>query len=230
LLNGIAWIQSGMAGKFLVGGSESPLTPFTIAQMKALKIYAGDQAGNQKGQAYPCRSLDLEKTTNSMILGEGASVACLEKGVVEGALAVIEGVGYATEPLEHSVSLSTDAVCFQRSMQMALQQGATADIDVIVMHAPGTIKGDKAEWNAIQKVFGQHVPAVTGNKWKLGHTFATSGMLSLEMALLMLQHQKFVPVPFIEYARTPKTINRVMVNAVGFGGNAVSVLLAYPPV
>ena len=40
MLNGIAWINSGMCNKFLVGGSEAPLTPFTIAQMKALKIYS----------------------------------------------------------------------------------------------------------------------------------------------------------------------------------------------
>ena len=40
LLNGVAWLQSGKQIKFLVGGSEAPLTPFTIAQMQALKIYA----------------------------------------------------------------------------------------------------------------------------------------------------------------------------------------------
>jgi 3-oxoacyl-(acyl-carrier-protein) synthase len=40
LLNGIAWLQAGMADRFLVGGSEAPLTAFTIAQMQALKIYA----------------------------------------------------------------------------------------------------------------------------------------------------------------------------------------------
>ncbi|MGB5500014.1 MAG: beta-ketoacyl synthase N-terminal-like domain-containing protein, partial [Maribacter sp.] len=40
LLNGVAWLKSGMASKFLVGGSEAPLTPFTLAQMKAMRIYA----------------------------------------------------------------------------------------------------------------------------------------------------------------------------------------------
>ena len=40
LLNGVAWLNSGMADKFLIGGSEAPLTPFTIAQMKAMKIYS----------------------------------------------------------------------------------------------------------------------------------------------------------------------------------------------
>ncbi len=228
MLNGIAWIHSGMADKFLVGGSEAPLTPFTIAQMKALKIYSTVEEQPQKEQQYPCRSLDLDKNTNSMVLGEGASVACLEKGEVEGALAFIEGVGYATEPLEHSVSLSTDAICFQRSMQMAMGPAAPGDIDVIVMHAPGTMKGDGAEWNAIQKVFGREIPFLTGNKWKIGHTFAASGMLSVELAAGMLQHQKFIPVPFLNYPDTPKSIRRVMVNAVGFGGNAVSILLAAP--
>ena len=40
LLNGVAWINSGMSDKFLVGGSEAALTDFTIAQMQALKVYA----------------------------------------------------------------------------------------------------------------------------------------------------------------------------------------------
>ncbi len=42
ILNGAAWLQAGMADKFLVGGSEAALTPFTIAQMKAMKIYASE--------------------------------------------------------------------------------------------------------------------------------------------------------------------------------------------
>ncbi|MCK5441920.1 MAG: beta-ketoacyl synthase, partial [Maribacter sp.] len=106
LLNGVAWLKSGMADKFLVGGSEAPLTPFTIAQMKAMRIYA---KGNS---SYPCRAMDLKKPHNTMILGEGASVACLELGIKENTLAVIEGIGYATEPLVHNTSISTDAVCF----------------------------------------------------------------------------------------------------------------------
>ena len=55
LLNGVAWIRSGMSDKFLVGGSEAPLTDFTIAQMKALKIYSRDNG------EFPSRALDLTK-------------------------------------------------------------------------------------------------------------------------------------------------------------------------
>ncbi|QLG45604.1 beta-ketoacyl synthase N-terminal-like domain-containing protein [Costertonia aggregata] len=232
LLNGVAWLKGGMADKFLVGGSEAPLTPFTIAQMQALKVYAKfdesvtGQTGIAYGQRYPCLALDLNKSQNTMVLGEGASVACLEKGVSKNALAVIEGIGYATEPLEHNVSISTDAQCFQRSMKMALGTIDPAEIDVIVMHAPGTVKGDAAEYAAIKKVFCNKLPFLTTNKWKVGHTFGASGMLSVELAILMLQHQQPVKVPFLTYDHIPDKIRKIVVNAVGFGGNAVSVLLS----
>ena len=219
ILNGVAWMKSGMAKKFLVGGSEAPLTPFTIAQMRALKIYASEENND-----YPCRALDLNKQKNSMILGEGAGVACLEYGIRKNSLAIIEGLGFATEALEHNISLSTDAQCLQDSMSMALGNLHPKEIDIIVMHAPGTIKGDAAEYSAIKKIFGNSLPALTTNKWKLGHTFGASGILSIEMATLMLQHQRFFGVPFMS-SRSPKKINRVLVNAVGFGGNAVSILL-----
>ena len=218
MLNGIAWINSGMSNKFLVGGSEAPLTAFTVAQMQALKIYS------REANKYPCRALDLDKTKNSMILGEGASVACLEQGKKDNALAVIENIGFATEVLEHNASLSTNAKCFQRSMTMALGNLSPNDIDIIVTHTPGTIKGDIAEVNAIKKVFGNNYPALTTNKWKLGHTLGSSGMLNIEMALLMLQNQKFIQLPFAG-SKAPGQIKKVLINAVGFGGNAVSILL-----
>ncbi len=220
ILNGVAWLNSGMSSKFLVGGSEAPLTGFTIAQMQALKVYANNN------DEYPCQSFNLKKKQNTMVLGEGASVACLEQGERNNALAVIKGIGYATEILEHNISISTEATCFQKSMNMALEEISPDNIDVVVMHAPGTIKGDGSEYMAIKKVFGNKLPFLTTNKWKLGHTFATSGMLSLEMAILMLKHQKAIEVPFAEKQNHPKKFKNILVNAVGFGGNAVSILVS----
>ncbi|WP_421811008.1 beta-ketoacyl synthase N-terminal-like domain-containing protein [Flagellimonas sp.] len=226
VLNGVAWIQSGMTDKFLVGGSEAPLTPFTIAQMQALKVYSKVPSRAESKDDFPCKAMDLDKTKNTMVLGEAAGMACLEKGEKENAMAFIEGVGYATEPLQHSVSVSADAECFQDSMQMALGKLDPSEVDVIVMHAPGTIKGDISEYNAIQKVFCNKTRFLTTNKWKVGHTFGASGSLSLELAVLMLNHQRPISIPFVTYQALPKTINKVMVNAVGFGGNAVSILLS----
>lgn len=220
VLNAVAWLQSGMATHFLVGGSEAPLTEFTIAQMQALKIYA------KTDSEYPCQALNLEKTKNSMVLGEGAAVACLEIAEKQNALAYIIGIGYATDDIQHNISISDEATCFQKSMKMALQNIDEREVDVIVMHAPGTLKGDASEFKAIEKVFGAKMPLVTTNKWKIGHTFGASGMLSIEMAILMMQKNIFIGVPFTAIKNEEKTIRKVLVNAVGFGGNAVSILLA----
>lgn len=220
LLNGVAWLRAGMVDKFLVGGSEAPLTGFTVAQMQAMKIYS------KENQEYPCRAFDLEKKQNTLILGEGAAVCCLELGKKENALALIEGIGYATEILVHNTSISAEATCFQKSMQMALENTSLTEVDAIVMHAPGTKAGDLSEYKAIQKIFGEDMPFLTTNKWKMGHTFGASGMLSLELALLMLQHQEFIEVPYIAKQKSRGSIKKVLVNAVGFGGNAVSILLS----
>ncbi|MGY5353310.1 beta-ketoacyl synthase N-terminal-like domain-containing protein [Wenyingzhuangia sp. IMCC45467] len=219
VLNGVAWINSGMSDKFMVGATEAPNTPFTIAQMQAIKIYA-----ESISDSYPCKALDLKKVRNTMCLGEGAAVFCLEKGLKNNALAFIESVGYGTEKLTHNVSVTDEAECFQNSMKMALKN-LEGNIDVVVMHAPGTIKGDLSEIKAIEKVFGKKQPAITSNKWKIGHTLGASGSLSMELAMLMLKNQKFIGIPYLLDLKEPTKIERIMVNAVGFGGNAVSIVL-----
>ncbi|WP_031427022.1 beta-ketoacyl synthase N-terminal-like domain-containing protein [Flavimarina sp. Hel_I_48] len=221
LLNGVAWLQAGMCDKFLVGGSEAALTPFTIAQMQAMKTYSRASANSN----FPCLAFDLKKTENTMVLGEGSASVCLEIGEMPNALAYVAGVGYATEKLKHAVSISAEAECFQKSMQMAIADADSPSIDAVVMHAPGTMLGDSSEFKAINAIFGENMPLLTTNKWKIGHTFGASGLLSLDLAIYMLQTQQFVDVPFVSPQAKFKKLDTVLVNAVGFGGNAVSILL-----
>ena len=111
-------------------------------------------------------------------------------------------------------------------MKMALGKMKSEEIDVVITHSPGTIQGDLSEMKAIEIVFANHLPLLTNNKWKIGHTFGASGMLSVEMALLMLQHNQFIQVPFLKSQPQIRPLKKIMVNAVGFGGNAVSIVLS----
>jgi 3-oxoacyl-(acyl-carrier-protein) synthase len=219
ILNGIAWLNSGMSNKFMVGGSEAANTAFTIAQMKALKIYSSRE------DDLPCQSLKFDKTENTMVLGEGAAIFCLQKEKPKSNCTKITGYGFATEIVNHSASISTNADCFQKSMAMALNN-FEGNIDAIVMHAPGTIKGDSSELNAIKAVFNENIPALTSNKWKIGHALGASGAFSLEMAILMLQNQLLIESPFYNNKVKPKNLKNILVNAVGFGGNAVSIIVS----
>lgn len=219
LVNAVAWLHADMAEAFLIGGSEAALTPFTLAQMKALKIY-GDAAA-----PYPSQPLLSSKEKSTMVLGEGAAVFALEKGSSPHALATIRGIGYASEPITHPVAISADAEALRRSMQQALEGIDPTEVDVVIPHATGTLKGDQAEYLALAEVFGTNLPLLTSHKWKIGHTFAASGALAMEMAILMLQQQHFLPIPYLP-APPERPLKNILINATGFGGNAVSVLIS----
>lgn len=222
IANAAAWLQAGFCTRFLAGGSEAPLTPFTIAQMKALKIYSA------LDQEYPCRSMDLKKEQNSMILGEAAACFCLELNS-EKAIGFITGIGFGTEIISHGASLSENALCLQKSMQMALEGHDPGSIDALIMHSPGTILGDSSEMTAIETIFGKNKPLLTGNKWKIGHTFGASGAMSLEMALLMLKNDHFIQVPYLPLQKQSKSLQKILINAAGFGGTAFSILIENNP-
>ena len=221
ILNGKAWIDSGMTQRFIAGGSEASLSDFTTAQMRALRIYS-----KEKGQ-YPCLPLQSNKKNNSMVLGEGSAVFCLEKDARQDRIATIQGVGFASERIEHNTSLSANADCLSKSMKMALQNAQLSGVDSIVMHAPGTIRGDESEVNAIKNLFGNDIPHLISTKHQTGHTFGASGALSIELAILMLKKQQSVLLPYPSIGgKNLNELNHVMVNSTGFGGNAVSIILS----
>jgi 3-oxoacyl-[acyl-carrier-protein] synthase II len=169
-----------------------------------------------------------------MILGEGAAVFALEKATgaeaAQGKAVVIESVGCAFEKISSPTGISEEANALQKSMQMALRnQRSGAAVDLVLLHAPGTVMGDSAELRAVSKVFGHDLPNLFSNKWKIGHTFAASAPLSVELAILAIQHQLELEFPYPNLARNkPRAIRKVMVNAAGFGGNATSIILSSP--
>jgi 3-oxoacyl-[acyl-carrier-protein] synthase II len=232
LANGFAWLKAGMAEKFLAGGTEAPLTPFTIAQMKALGIYSE----TTEPVLYPCRPHNPEKR-NTFVLGEGAAVFALEKvpfSVLKKqaeAPFILEGIGFGVEQIKSKTGISEDGLHFQKAMWNALKSTDPEEpIDLVIMHAPGTAAGDAAEMKALEQVFGAgNVPPVTSNKFLLGHTLGASGALSLEYALYIFKHQHFLNFPHASKLSTKpaRPIKRILINAAGFGGNAAALVVRY---
>jgi len=218
VLNACAWIESGRCDRFLAGGTEAPLTPFTFGQMNALRLCA-----RPAFKEFPCRALDLEKKENTMVLGEGAAIFCLEKDP-DNPLAWLAGLGFGTEETPSPSGISPDGKCLRDSMEMALRDSGNPQIDVVVTHSPGTVRGDAAEKAALDQVFGKEMPR-TNNKWMIGHTLGASGGLSLEWGILMLQHQQLIGIPYLTPVRQTGPIRHILINAVGFGGNAVSLII-----
>ena len=229
LANGFAWLKSGMAQRFLVGGTEAPLTPFTVAQMKAIGIYAPAAES-----AYYCRPHNQERQ-NTFVLGEGAAVFALEKLMIDSnnplreKEVVLEAVGFGFEKIKSKTGISPNGLNFQMAIEQALLQvGSTEPIDLVVMHAPGTVAGDAAELNALKAILGENnLPIISSNKFLIGHTLGASAALSLEYALHILKQQQFLPLPYPNLIRqnSPENIKRILLTAAGFGGNAAAVLI-----
>ena len=232
--NAVAWLRAGMAERFLAGGTEAPLTPFTLAQMQALGIYSPFAAGD-----LPCRPGAGRPST--FVLGEGAAVFALERlpratrraelaaRPAAPPLCCVAGVGFGFEALSSKTGVSAGGEHFQVAMRAALAQAdcPPATVDAVVLHSPGTPAGDVAERRALCAVFGADVPALTSNKWLLGHTLGASAALSLDFAGHLLLTQTWpAPPPGTDLTAAPRRpIRRVLVNAAGFGGNAASALL-----
>lgn len=226
--NALAWLKAGMATRFLAGGTEAPLTDFTLAQMRAIGIYSPLTATD-----WPCRPGAGRPST--FVLGEGAAVFALEQlsaaqaAAETGPLLVLAGVGFGFEAIGSKTGLSPEGRHFQQAIRQALSQAALTPtaIDAVVLHSPGTPAGDAAERAALRAIFGPELPLLLSNKWLVGHTLGASAALSLDFACHVLETQQWPAAPFATdlASAADKPIRRILVNAAGFGGNAASVVV-----
>jgi 3-oxoacyl-(acyl-carrier-protein) synthase len=101
--------------------------------------------------------------------------------------------------------------------------------DLVLAHAPGTQQGDTSEWTALESVFGSSPPPVYSNKWLMGHTLGAAGALNVALALALLGRTEIPQLPYPHQlaaaARASPPLRRLMINAVGFGGVAASVMI-----
>jgi 3-oxoacyl-[acyl-carrier-protein] synthase II len=218
-----AFLQSGFIDAVLCGAAEAPLTPFTVAQMRALRVHAHDT-----DDPYPCRPFSAEPRSASMVLGEGAGFFLVERACdCSNPLAMLSGIG-CTQEIEGTLTgVDETGAGFLAAMQGALRMGGIppSAIDAVICHAPGTVLGDASEARAVERLFGDKIPKLS-SKWLTGHTFAASGALSLDLAIRLLRGE--VP-PMVLDPDGPRALKipleQVLVNAAGFGGNIVSVLV-----
>jgi len=226
----VAWLRSGMAARFLAGGSEAPLTDFTVAQMRGLRVYSRDTEAQ-----FPCQPCAADQgKKNSMVLGEGACVVALQRFTDTelrarpvAPLARVDGMGFCVEPIATSTSLSAQGEALEAAMRGALGQVSPSEVGLVVTHTPGTALGDQSELNALRSVFQDRLPILTSNKWILGHSLGASGTLSIEYALFILRTGQWVEYPYpVAFENQRRPLRRALVNSVGFGGNAGSLLLS----
>jgi 3-oxoacyl-(acyl-carrier-protein) synthase len=223
LVTGVAFIRAGMARAWLFGGSEACLTAYTALQLEALRMYS------KVSGACPCRPCAIrEGRENYVVLGEGAGAAILTTEPGPDGVELL-GAGWALEAPPSATGITSDGQAFGQAMQGALEGlPKNRRVDAVIMHAPGTSKGDEAEVTAIQRLFGNE-PLLCTTKHLSGHTYGASGMISLELARYLLAGGEWGGVSYESRlsaaSNERQNIRTVLINTAGFGGNAVSIVV-----
>lgn len=221
-------IRSGQAEIVAVGGSES-LSDFHLHGFGSLMIL--DTA--------PCRPFDA--TRAGLNLGEGAAFLILESDASmkrrgSASLGVLSGFGNACDAFHQTASSENGEGAFL-AMQKALRMAGLKpeDIDYVNAHGTGTPNNDASESAALRRVFGDAMPPVSSTKAFTGHTTSASGSIEAVFCLLALQHG-FIPAQLnwmtadpaciVPSAGGEASLNHILCNAFGFGGNDSSLLIS----
>ncbi|MDZ4383659.1 MAG: beta-ketoacyl-ACP synthase II [Thermodesulfovibrionia bacterium] len=229
-------IQYGEIDMALTGGSEAPICKLTVGSYGAAGALSKRNHEPQKA------SRPFDKDRDGFVIAEGAGILVLEElrhALKRGARIYAELSGYGTSSdafHQTKPDSSGQAIAINKALKDA---GVSVDeVDYINAHATSTIIGDKAETEAIRKVFGKYADkiAVSSTKSMLGHMLGASG--AVEAAITALSISKGVIIPTINL-ETPvhdcklnhvttllhKEIKIAISNSFGFGGvNAVLAL------
>lgn len=239
LVEAMRMLQWGEAEVILAGGSEAGMTRllFTgFCNMGALS----------KRNDEPTRaSRPFDRDRDGFVDGEGAVVLALETeshARARGARIYAEVAGGAlTSDAHHITAPDRDGDGARRAMSRALRVAGMRgeDVDVIFAHGTSTQLNDVTETQAIKAVFKEHAYrlAVTATKSMAGHTLGAAGALAALAAVLAIRDGIVPPTINLEHPDlacdldyVPNTARRMpvqaaMVNAFGFGGQNVVVLL-----
>ncbi|PPH06045.1 beta-ketoacyl-[acyl-carrier-protein] synthase II [Rathayibacter sp. AY1F6] len=238
LANAYEHMQLGLADVVVAGGTESVVHPLPIA------AFASMQALSRRNDDPATASRPYDVSRDGFVLGEGAATLILETeehALARGARIYAELAGGAvTSDSYHITAPDPEGSAAARAMIGALEQAGAALTDVthVNAHATSTPVGDIAEYRALLRVFGDHLPniAVSATKASTGHLLGGTGALEAIFTVLAL-HERTAPPTINLFEQDPQIPLDVVTspralgdgplvaisNSFGFGGhNAVA--------
>ncbi len=232
IIHGAKLMKNGIVDRVIVGGTDA-LSKFTVNGFNTLMILDPEH----------CRPFD--KTRRGLNLGEGAAYLVLEwednaKKANKQIYALLAGYANANDAF-HQTASSAEGTGPFLAMSGALKKGGLKpqEIDYINVHGTGTENNDLTEGTAMKRLFGENIPSFSSTKAYTGHTLGAAGTVESVFSILALHNNIIFPninfqskieeldlVPNTKVQN--KTINHVLTNSFGFGGNDSSVVFSKP--
>jgi 3-oxoacyl-[acyl-carrier-protein] synthase II len=232
-------IQRGDADVMVTGGTESAITPLSIAGFSNMKALSLRNDEPEKAS----RPFDLKR--DGFVMGDGSGIVVLESlehALDRGARIHAEVVGYGlSADAYHITQPAPGGEGAKRAMIACLADGNInpQDIGYINAHGTSTPAGDIAEVKAAKEVFGQHAyQLVMGStKSMTGHLLGAAGGLEFAISVLVLEHGEIPPTinrespdPECDLDCAPngkvsRRVDVVLSNSFGFGGHNASLAI-----
>jgi 3-oxoacyl-[acyl-carrier-protein] synthase II len=231
-------IQRGDAMAMICGGSESAVTPLSLAGFASMRALS---MRNVNPSAASC---PFDNNRDGFVMGEGAGILVLEDlehAVRRGARIYAELVGYGTTSDAHHITApSADGDGAMRVIHRALQDAGvdSAQVDYINAHGSSTPIGDRIETWAVKRAFGKHAYrlAISSTKSMTGHVLGGAGGIEAGITALAIYHQTLPPtinletpdpecdLDYVPCLSRSAEVNYALSNSFGFGGTNASLL------
>lgn len=237
IANAFNRIRTGEVDVVVAGGSEAAIHPLPIASFAAMQALSKRNDAPERAS----RPYDLDR--DGFVMGEGGGALVLESeehALARGAKIYAEVVGASvTSDAYHITAPDPEGSAAAKAILGALEQSGSTIQDVVHInaHATSTPIGDIAEYNALKRVFGNHLSkiAVSATKSSTGHLLGGAGAIEAIFTVLALHERTAPPTinldnpdPAIELdiVTSPRKLEGSNIlaisNSFGFGGhNAV---------
>ncbi len=233
-------IQCNEADVMVCGGTESAITPLSIAGFCALTALSSEEDPMKA-------SLPFDKNRSGFVMGEGAGVVVIESyehAVARNAHIYAEIVGYgATSDAYHITLPAEDGDGAARAMSFAMNEAGIApeQVDYINAHGTATHANDMFETRAIKKAFGDAAYKVKINSTKsmIGHLLGAAGAVEFIVCVKSIldgyvhatvglnECEEEMDLDYCKEA-CEMPVNYAMSNSLGFGGHNAVLLIRKP--
>jgi malonyl-ACP decarboxylase len=238
VIHGARLIRAGLADACLVVGVAAELSPMDIQGFQIIGAMGARRFHAAPEQA--CRPFDAQH--EGFIQGQASACLVLESGEsadARGVSSLAEVLGGAIK-LHATASPQPDIEGEAEAMRLALRHSglAASDVDYLNTHGTSSPLGDRTEIQAIEQVFGDHLPNLWLNATKglTGHCLNAAGVVEIVATVIQMSQGFLHPNlnlenPIHDSARfcgataVREQVHLAMSNAFGFGGINTSIVL-----
>lgn len=231
-------VQQGYAQAMICGGTESAVTPLTLAGFASARA----MSTNNDDPEHASRPFDKDR--DGFVLGEGCGILVLESldhALSRGARIYAEISGYGmTCDAYHMTSPVPGGLGAARAIQLAMKDaGITPDqVSYINAHGTSTPVNDPTETAAIKAALGEaaQTVSISSTKSMTGHLLGGSGGIEGVAAALAVAHDFMPPtinldtpdegcdLNYLPHQGQQAPVEVALSNSFGFGGHNVTLV------